>query len=610
MGSADADKARPGLAPAWLEWLGGAALIGLAVRFLAISWRKWPDPLVDFGRELYLPWRLSHGAVLYRDADDFYGPLSQYFNAGLFAVFGPGLSVLVAANLVILGGIIILLYFLFRRSWGPLAALAACGLFISVFACSQFVGFGNFNFVTPYAHEVTHGLLVCLGLVALLPGWSENPTARRSLVIGGLFGLTAVLKPEIMLAAGLVTAAAALQRRKRFPLQSVGAWIFGAALPTLGFAAYFATQVPWLTALGYACRAWLSVATTTRFTADPVQASFLGLDRPGTHLGEHFLAAIYAVLILGAIAGTAWLVDRPGSRLRIVALFGLLIAGTVALAVTTIDWFESGRCLLGLMLLYLAVSAVTAWRETRAGRGAAALPRVLLALLAVALLSRMVLNGRIYQFGFYQAAIAALLVPAVLIGELPTRLNLGRRGRMAVLLGCLGLLVPGVVDLAARSRKFFAADTLPVGEGRDQFLATGLDVEAYGYLAGQTSQWLREASRPGQTLLVLPEGEMINYLTRRPSPVAPFFFFSAATRGEREAVIVGELDRNPPDWVVLVSRDLREYGVQRYGEKPDQGGQILHWVAQNYRIAARLGDDPLDDRKRGALIFRRQADAK
>ena len=31
------------------------------------SWLKWPDPLIDFGRELYTPWQLSSGKVLYRD---------------------------------------------------------------------------------------------------------------------------------------------------------------------------------------------------------------------------------------------------------------------------------------------------------------------------------------------------------------------------------------------------------------------------------------------------------------------------------------------------------------------------------------------------------------
>src|SRR4029450_1120203 len=60
----------------------GIALLALAVVFtLVASWRKWPDPLVDFGRELYLPWRLSQGALLYRPIDHLYGPLYHYFNA-------------------------------------------------------------------------------------------------------------------------------------------------------------------------------------------------------------------------------------------------------------------------------------------------------------------------------------------------------------------------------------------------------------------------------------------------------------------------------------------------------------------------------------------------
>ena len=32
------------------EWFGFLALGGLAVWFLAVSWRKWPDALIDFGR--------------------------------------------------------------------------------------------------------------------------------------------------------------------------------------------------------------------------------------------------------------------------------------------------------------------------------------------------------------------------------------------------------------------------------------------------------------------------------------------------------------------------------------------------------------------------------
>ena len=42
----------------WQDWPSLSAYI---------SWGKWPDPLIDFGRELYLPWRTTQGAVLFKD---------------------------------------------------------------------------------------------------------------------------------------------------------------------------------------------------------------------------------------------------------------------------------------------------------------------------------------------------------------------------------------------------------------------------------------------------------------------------------------------------------------------------------------------------------------
>jgi hypothetical protein len=42
---------------------------------------------VDFGAQLYVPWRLAEGDVLYRDIHQHLGPLSSYLNALLFAVF-------------------------------------------------------------------------------------------------------------------------------------------------------------------------------------------------------------------------------------------------------------------------------------------------------------------------------------------------------------------------------------------------------------------------------------------------------------------------------------------------------------------------------------------
>ena len=64
----------------------------------------------------------------------------------------------------------------------------------------------------------------------------------------------------------------------------------------------------------------------------------------------------------------------------------------------------------------------------------------------------------------------------------------------------------------------------------------------------------------GQTLLVLPDGEMINYLARMPNSVAPFEYYTPEVAGPHERILVEELRRHPPDWVAIVSRDLRGIG--------------------------------------------------
>lgn len=588
-----AEVQRPDGAPGQmlLEGAGVAALAALAAYFLAISWRKWPDSLIDFGRELYLPWQLSQGAVLYRDAEDFYGPLSQYLNAALFKLFGPSMMVLVVFNLFVFAGIVASIYILFRKAWGPLAAWLACALFISVFGFSDTTGLGNYNYATPYSHEATHGLFVCLLLVLVLLRWLERPALASSLACGLLAGIAAVLKPEVLLAAFSVTAVAAWSGRNKVRKSDALAWLAGLVVPTTVFAAYFARHVPIADAVEYASRAWLSVVSSTRFTGDPSQIAFLGFDKPGEHLFEHALASAIAALLFGWTAAAGMLGDRFAKHRSLIAALGACTIAVVSARL--IPWESAGRCLLGLLLFYLAMLRPT---------GA----RLLLTVLGVAMLARMALNGRLYQFGFYQAALASLVVVAVAAGELPERLQLSRFGRVTLRVCCACLILPGVLTLAGWSQQLLFLKTYPVSNHGDLFYAVDPSRDKIGDMVNVVSSELRKAP-PGQSLLVLPDGEMINYLARMRSPVAPAFFFSSATVGGREAGIVGELRRHPPDWVLLISRDLTEFGVDRYGESEGQGRLILDWTAANYELAGSMGGDPLDPHQQGIRLFKRRA---
>ncbi|HVU15623.1 MAG TPA: hypothetical protein VHD32_01765 [Candidatus Didemnitutus sp.] len=587
---------------------GLAALGVLAAWLLSTSWRRWPDPVIDFGKELYIPWRLSQGAMLYVDVDDFYGPFSQYFNAALFRVFGPGLMVLVTANLAIFGGIFALLYAGFRRTWGMAAALVAGAVFLALFSFSQGVPVGNYNYATPYAHEATHGMLVVVGLVAILPAWVLRASRVRAAAAGLLFGLAAVIKPEFMLAAGVLIAAAMLLklRRRVWNRSEIGWLVAMAVLPTMAFAGYFSTRVSWGEAFGMAGRGWLNVVTTTSYTADPAQIRFLGFDRPAENFVVECKATLLALALLGGVALAGWLM----SRFRTIAWrFGFLVVSAAGIAWVSnhADWFEAGRCLSGLMLLYLGHVVWGLLRRPLAdGLVTGTVLRLAWTLLASVLLSRMLLFGRTFHFGFYQAAIAGMIVPAVMLGDLPTWLRVSGWQRAAVTAGVLALLAPGLHVLVAHSQALLRQRTHPVGTGRDLFYTIAPETEPAGDIVAQTAAWLAHEKKPGQTLIVLPEGIMINYLARMPSPVAPFFFFSSATRGDRETALVQKLAARPPDWVAIISRDLREFGLKRYGQGSDPGAQILGWVRPNYETAVELGGDPLDPDDRGGVILSRK----
>jgi hypothetical protein len=79
-----------------------------------------------------------------------------------------------------------------------------------------------------------------------------------------------------------------------------------------------------------------------------------------------------------------------------------------------------------------------------------------------------------------------------------------------------------------------------------------------------------------------------------------------ATADGREDQIVADLERHPPDWVVIISRSLIEFNILRYGEQHDNGQQLLRWVGENYDTVIAEGGDPLDYRQRGVVLLTRK----
>jgi hypothetical protein len=347
-----------------------------------------------------------------------------------------------------------------------------------------------------------------------------------------------------------------------------------AALPTVCFAGYFGRYFPAGEAWSAAARAWINLVGTGDYIRDPTHAVFAGFDFVFARLRQHAMMTGLAVCVLGVLVALGWLAGRAGLQRR-TAIFAAVAAAMVGIAIYVLGdrgWRLVGRCFLPLLLTYLIYLVHRAWR-TATFPESATQARLLLTIAAFALMARMVLNGRIHQFGYYQAAMAGVVLVAMLLGEFPAVASRTVAGRRVVSWCMVMLLFVGALHLWRVSRHAYAHLNVPIGEGLDRFYGPS----DAGEFAG-TIRFLQEQLR-AESLLVLPEGLMPNYLARMKSPIV---FYSILSDGSKEARLVEQLAADPPLWVMTVPRSLEEFGVARYGERTGAGKELVEWVEANY----------------------------
>ena len=566
----------------------GPALVAAAYAALALwTWDRWPDLQVDFGREAYAAWRLSEGEALYAALAWFNGPLSAYWNALWLAVVGPSLNTLFAVNLALAALATALVHRIVLHLSDPLSA-ATASLVVLVLCCfAQFDAISAYNFVAPYSHEATHGVIASLAAVAALARWARAPERRWLVVAGACGGLAALTKTEMALAALLGPGVAiALAPRARYgsPGRAVG-WFVGAALvPVLlafvalrwqsgALVAWQAISAPWR-------GAWSPIARTAFYR------DVTGLDDPLGRIGTmagFTLAWAVAVAIPAVAAFAAGRGGCNGPRASAALHFLFILYPLLLLPLA----FWARLPNLGRPLPIVAcIALVLAWslRRTEPARATALLA---LAIEALILISKMLLNARFDHYGFVLALPALMLAVPLLIHWLPGWIGQGGGKSDLARVGALALVVALCGGHLGLTAHMLGRKTVPVGDGADAFFTD----EPRGWPMRQALRDL-EAAPAGETLAVFPEGALLNYLLRRPNPTPYVNFMPPELQFFGEAAMLDALRAHPPDRIALVHKDTTEYGVPLFGR--DYGQALMRWVRENYRVERIYGEPPLE----------------
>ena len=484
-----------------VEAAGVAILLAVAALAFGQSYARWLDPLIDTGRDLYIPGQLAQGAKLYRDIRYQYPPLAPYLLALITAAIGRSLASYMAIGIAQSVTAATALYLAARSAAGAMGAFAATLLFVSL--CLANASTWGVTWIFPYSYAATFGMtFLLIALAALL--YDRPALAVLALV------LTSWCKLELAVGAALIIAGLTATRRlaPRYAL----AWL-ASMLVTFGAAAVYFHDSAWLGGNLFAASLLRGDSARTFFARVSGTAHWL------SYLGAAAAGIAMIVAIKIAIRRARWPVA-----------LAVVIAGTLIL--------HDDQIIRAFGILQWIVLLAAAREENR--------PLFTLALFSIAATLRIWLNVSPGWYGFSLVLPVFVLMAAVLF----------ERKRLAVL-----WLIPVAAicgNMLWEQHQRYALKQYPIVSMRGTFLDANRERAAMltaflQHVRGGTLVVIPE----GITLDYLAGATTtLTYHTFTPVEIDD---------PRVELPILTEISARPPDRIAIVDRDVREFGYRGFG---------------------------------------------
>jgi hypothetical protein len=371
-------------------------------------------------------------------------------------------------------------------------------------------------------------------------------------------------------------------------------------IPAAGFFLWFFRVEDFPQSVRSVLAAWIPLLTTPA-ARNPFYRHYLGLDMPWVHLQQAFLQFLGLAGLVAICALLCWRkIPKP---------LASVLAALSAVALINVSWqFNWFNCGHGLPLVCLALLALLIGRGAREGWEAPVVFAFLWTVWSLALLAKLGLFCRIWHYGFALAMPAFVSGLYLLLWALPRQLE--RCGvRPALFRGLLWLmLLPGLTRLTQASLVLYADKTMPVGSAADTILAfdphfrpVDADVEA-------ALHWVETNVPPRATLAVLPQGAMINYLSRHTNPCGYAAWNPPELAAFGQEKMTAALIAHSPDYVIELFVNYGEYGETFFGQEKRFGLDAQQWIDAHYQPVGQIGHDWLKDGQFGIKILKKNHD--
>jgi hypothetical protein len=563
-----------------------------------VTWAHWGDIQVHCGREVYVPYEILRGKLLYRDLWYPYGPLEPYVSAVLLKLFGEHLTVLYALGLALTISCALVLFEI-----GAIVEGRAVGLTAALVLLLQAFQPSYFDYIFPYTYSSPMGLLFALLFLFLV---LRNVLGRpgQNLLLAGMMAALALLTRQEMgiacylsIAFFLVTQTVVC-RSLRASLGDAVVFLPGLVVAVAIYGCFFWKVTP--SAILYAnwhytprSYAWRNYATAYSYAIGlrfgPIETLLLIIDAA---------LAIFLwrrIALISALHGGhfEW-------RFCAVALFAIGMAAARRFAplamYVILAVFIYPR---GMFFIGCAFFVYTLYRLSKCPNDRRLLSEAVLSAFALAFAVRVLAQiiPAAYSI-FYDPPLVLIFIVAIARSvELSERSRAGEAKRRVLnsvlvveVLAFAIMLVPGAAGRTARLGTSWGAIYLRPSENS---------------VVHQISDFIMAQKQRGRQVTLLPELPMLYALTGTEAPSRWYTTIVSYLSPEQEEDYIADLARAHPNYIVLTNRQNPEVNTPYFGV--DYNQKIYRWIQANYRVTRQFGHFSRNgSRDLAALLYERR----
>ncbi len=577
-----------------------------------LSWQRWPDIFIDFGRELYVAWQIKNGSFLYKDIYYLKGSISPYINALLFKMFGTSIMTIATFNLILIVFLTYIIYRIFLETTDKIVATATSTTFLGIFAFSQYVGIGNYNYVTPYSHEWTHGIFISFLSIYTLLIYLRQRRTIWLLAIGVFLGMAFLTRVEIFLSISVGMLASLFFlfiSENQIPNRYLKLFCFllaGFFILILCFVIFLSCYMEFDDVISSILMQYKIILGKSSAISNKFYSRGIGTDTSMLNITNLLKTSGWYVLVV-TISGLGGYCANKISTIkqRTILFFARLaiVAICVSFLIAQIHLLQMTRALPIVMLTLLTYYFALIWRNRKDKQKLVRfLPIMALTIFSLLMLLRMILNVHIYHYGFAMAMPATLLTVMILLYYVPK--HIGNMVNNVTFVRNIGIVLIAVIIIlhVNFSKKIYDQKTFPVGSGSDTILTRNPNISPRGLGIKLALDKISKIVKPDETFTVIPEGVILNYFSRNDNHCYYTDMMPTTIARFGENNILNSLKACSVDYIVLMDRDVTEFGYKLFGK--DIAAKTYTWIKENYSPVEKIGNQPFTGKGFGIVIMK------